>query len=182
MGVGVSVWRYLCCHNHQQPSGLSANFTVTLPFEGGVLLYVCLDTTHQGTDSYVRFRVNKPPTEAAEIPAWVTPLLVPILLLLSGVFSGLNLGLMALDNNELEVVIRSGTPEEKKYAKQILPFRRKGNLLLCTLLLGNVLVNVVLTILLDQIASGITAVVAATAGIVVFGEIVPQSVCSRYVA
>ncbi|XP_033367555.1 metal transporter CNNM4-like [Parus major] len=96
-------------------------------------------------------------------------------------FSGLNLGLMALDPMELRIVQNCGTDKEKRYARKIEPIRRKGNYLLCSLLLGNVLVNTTLTILLDDlIGSGIGAVVASTIGIVIFGEIVPQALCSRH--
>ena len=58
--------------------------------------------------------------------------------------------------------------------------KRNGNFLLCTLLLGNVLVNNTLTIFLDDLTSGTVAIVGATAGIVVFGEIIPQAICSRH--
>ena len=57
---------------------------------------------------------------------------------------------------------------------------RHGNYLLCSLLLGNVLVNNSLTILLDTLTSGVVAIIGSTLGIVIFGEIVPQSICSRY--
>lgn len=163
-----------------QADGLSATFSLSLPYDGGNILYPCLDTTHGSDSNFIKVSVTKPAEEGESFPQWVSFLLIPFLLALSGVFSGLNLGLMALDVNELQVVIKAGTPEEKGYAKKILPFRRQGNLLLCTLLLGNVLVNVMLTLLLDSIAGGITATVAATGGIVIFGEILPQSVCSRY--
>ncbi|XP_017594683.1 PREDICTED: metal transporter CNNM4 [Corvus brachyrhynchos] len=77
--------------------------------------------------------------------------------------------------------LNCGTDKEKRYARRIEPIRRKGNYLLCSLLLGNVLVNTTLTILLDDlIGSGIGAVVASTIGIVIFGEIVPQALCSRH--
>ena len=57
-----------------------------------------------------------------------------------------------------------------------------GNFLLCSILLGNVLVNNTLTILLDTLTGGggALAVICATLGIVVFGEIIPQSICSRH--
>ncbi|CAN9512851.1 unnamed protein product [Ophioblennius macclurei] len=115
------------------------------------------------------------------LPIWLQVILISFLLVLSGMFSGLNLGLMALDPMELRIVQSCGTDKEKKYARKIEPIRRKGNYLLCSLLLGNVLVNTTLTILLDDlIGSGLGAVVASTIGIVIFGEIVPQALCSRH--
>lgn len=88
---------------------------------------------------------------------------------------------MSLDPNELKIVSNSGTDRQKKYAKKILPVRCHGNFLLCTLLLGNTLVNASFTILLDNLAgSGVVAVLGSTFAIVIFGEIVPQSICSRY--
>lgn len=115
------------------------------------------------------------------LPFWLQVIFIAMLLCLSGMFSGLNLGLMALDPMELRIVQNCGTEKEKHYAKAIEPVRSQGNYLLCSLLLGNVLVNTTLTILLDDIAgSGLIAVVVSTIGIVIFGEIVPQAICSRH--
>uniref|UniRef100_A0A4W5KZW3 Metal transporter n=1 Tax=Hucho hucho TaxID=62062 RepID=A0A4W5KZW3_9TELE len=115
------------------------------------------------------------------LPMWFQCILICCLLVLSGMFSGLNLGLMALDPMELRIVQSCGTKKEKRYASKIEPIRRKGNYLLCSLLLGNVLVNTTLTILLDDmIGSGLGAVVASTISIVIFGEIMPQALCSRH--
>ncbi|XP_076831615.1 metal transporter CNNM2a isoform X5 [Brachyhypopomus gauderio] len=115
------------------------------------------------------------------LPFWLQVIFIAMLLCLSGMFSGLNLGLMALDPMELRIVQNCGTEKERNYAKKIEPVRSQGNYLLCSLLLGNVLVNTTLTILLDDIAgSGLIAVVVSTIGIVIFGEIVPQAICSRH--
>ncbi|CAL8318322.1 unnamed protein product [Lota lota] len=130
-------------------------------------------------DSDGRFLVVE--AKKSLLPMWFQGILLCCLLVLSGMFSGLNLGLMALDPMELRIVQSCGTDKEKKYARKIEPIRSKGNYLLCSLLLGNVLVNTTLTILLDDlIGSGLGAVVASTVGIVIFGEIVPQALCSRH--
>ncbi|XP_078284937.1 metal transporter CNNM2-like isoform X2 [Rhinoraja longicauda] len=115
------------------------------------------------------------------LPLWLQIILTILLLALSGMFSGLNLGLMALDPMELRIVQNCGTDSERRYAKCIEPVRRLGNYLLCSLLLGNVLVNTTLTVLLDElVGSGWVTVVTSTIGIVILGEIVPQALCSRH--
>ena len=97
-------------------------------------------------------------------------------MLLSGLFSGLTLGLLSLDTQSLRRRAKHGD----KDAAIIYPIREKGNLLLATLLLGNVAVNTTLSIFLGTIASGVVAGFIATGLIVVFGEIIPQAVISRY--
>ena len=103
-------------------------------------------------------------------------LIVALLVLLSGLFSGLTLGLLSLDKNELERKISLGNKE----AKKVYAVRKKGNLLLCTLLLGNVAVNSAIAIFLGNIASGLVAGLVATGLIVIFGEIIPQASFARF--
>jgi len=97
-----------------------------------------------------------------------------------GLFSGLNLGLMSLNKTDLKIIINTGNTEEKKFAAKIAPVRNHGNFLLCCLLFSNVLVNASLTILMDELTSGLVAIIMSTLFIVVFGEIIPQALCSRY--
>eukprot|EP00004_Rigifila_ramosa_P006794 TRINITY_DN17715_c0_g1_i1.p1 TRINITY_DN17715_c0_g1~~TRINITY_DN17715_c0_g1_i1.p1 ORF type:complete len:439 (-),score=129.85 TRINITY_DN17715_c0_g1_i1:36-1283(-) len=103
-----------------------------------------------------------------------------ILLSLSAMFSGLTLGLMSIGSMDLDIIIASGTPEDQRMAAKIKPVRKHGNLLLCTLLLGNVAVNSLLSILMAGITSDIAGFLISTIVIVVFGEIIPQAVCSRH--
>jgi len=112
-----------------------------------------------------------------EILQWVG---IVLLVAISGLFAGLTLGIMSLDITGLEIIIASGSPTESKYAKKIFPIRQRGNLLLCTLLLGNVAVNALLSILMADLTSGFVGFILSTSIIVVFGEIVPQAACSRY--
>ncbi len=106
----------------------------------------------------------------------MTYFIIIILVSLSGLFSGLNLGLLSIDKNQLERKISIGN----KDASRVYSVRKKGNLLLCTLLLGNVAVNSALAIFLGHIASGVLAGFVATGLIVIFGEIIPQATFSRY--
>eukprot|EP01112_Ceratiomyxa_fruticulosa_P009526 TRINITY_DN2488_c0_g2_i2.p1 TRINITY_DN2488_c0_g2~~TRINITY_DN2488_c0_g2_i2.p1 ORF type:complete len:549 (-),score=119.29 TRINITY_DN2488_c0_g2_i2:53-1699(-) len=102
------------------------------------------------------------------------------LTMLSALFAGLTLGLMTLDITGLDIVIASGTPKEREYATKILPLRARGNLLLCTLLLGNVLVNAIITEVMTSLTTGTVGVILSTIITVVAGEIIPQAVCSRH--
>jgi metal transporter CNNM len=77
-------------------------------------------------------------------------------------------------------VIGGGDALMAKYAAAILPIRENGNLLLTTLLLGNVSVNSLLSILMADMTSGLVGFFSSTILIVIFGEIIPQAACSRY--
>ena len=89
---------------------------------------------------------------------------------------------MSLDRTELQILVNSGSEKERSYATSILPVRIHGNFLLCSILLGNVLVNNSLTIVLDSLldGGGAIAVVFATLAIVIFGEIIPQELNCKF--
>ncbi|KAI0072388.1 DUF21-domain-containing protein, partial [Panus rudis PR-1116 ss-1] len=108
-------------------------------------------------------------------------ILIPVLVLLSGVFAGLMLGYMSLDETQLHVLSISGTPKQKEYAKKIQPIRKNGHLLLITLILANMIVNETLPVIADPVlGGGVPGVIVSTVLIVIFSEIIPQSVCTRY--
>ncbi|ODN06181.1 Metal transporter CNNM2 [Orchesella cincta] len=130
---------------------------------------------HQGSDPWITIKVYE-----RMLPLWLNIVFIVFLLLLSGLFAGLTLGLLALDRTDLKILANTGSEKERMYAKTILPLRTQGNYLLCSLVLGNVLINSSLTILLDDLTTGLLAVTFSTIGIVIFGEIIPQAFCSRH--
>ncbi|KAL0091597.1 hypothetical protein J3Q64DRAFT_1724476 [Phycomyces blakesleeanus] len=113
---------------------------------------------------------------------WEKIAIVIFLVLLGGVFAGLTLGLMGLDETNLHVLMETGTPTERKNAHIVLNLLDRGkHWVLVTLLLSNVVINETLPIILHGvIGGGWQAVVLSTALIVIFGEVIPQSICVRH--
>ena len=68
-----------------------------------------------------------------------------------------------------QILVEGGDEQERVYAQKILPIRLQGNLLLCTLLLGNVIINSALSILLADLTTGPIGLLTSTAVILIFG-------------
>ena len=103
-----------------------------------------------------------------------------ILLCFAALFAGLTLSIMGLDTLSLEIIADSGSEPDKTYARKILPIRQKGNQLLCTLILGNVMVNTLIAQLTDKVFTGWVATTMSTALITLGGEIIPQATMSAH--
>lgn len=126
---------------------------------------------------------SSPGEEFGSPEFWAKMLVSIFLVLLGGVFAGLTLGLMGLDELHLRVLSTSSDDEaERKSAARVLKLLNKGrHWVLVVLLLGNVIVNESLPIFLDSaIGGGIAAIVISSTMIVIFGEIIPQAVSVRY--
>ncbi|OAQ35159.1 DUF21-domain-containing protein [Linnemannia elongata AG-77] len=113
---------------------------------------------------------------------WIKMALILFLVLIGGVFAGLTIGLMGLDETNLQVLMASGTPKEQVHAETVYKLLSRGkHWVLVTLLLGNVIVNETLPVVLDsELGGGVVAILISTLLIVVFGEIIPQAACARY--
>ncbi|XP_065881704.1 DUF21 domain-containing protein At1g47330 isoform X2 [Euphorbia lathyris] len=81
---------------------------------------------------------------------------------------------------DLEVLKKAGRPQDRIYAGKILPVVKNQHLLLCTLLMGNSLAMEALPIFLDKIAPPWAAILISVTLILMFGEILPQALCTRY--
>ena len=97
-----------------------------------------------------------------------------LLLTVSALCSGLTLGVLGLDTNQLDILRQAGGPKERVWAARILEVRRDGNLLLCTLLVTNMSANSLLSIVIADLTSGLVGFLVSTILIVVLGEIIPQ--------
>ncbi|KAN0105707.1 protein of unknown function DUF21 domain containing protein [Russula decolorans] len=138
--------------------------------------------TNVATRSMTTHSASRPGEEFGSPEFWGKMFVSIFLVLLGGVFAGLTLGLMGLDELHLRVLSTSSEDEiERKNAAQVLKLLNKGrHWVLVVLLLGNVIVNESLPIFLDSaIGGGIAAIVISSTMIVIFG-IIPQAVSVRY--
>ena len=106
--------------------------------------------------------------------AWVW-LGIVLSLAQAGIFSGLNLAVFSVSKLRLEVEAAGGN----RYARRVLALRRDSNLLLTTILWGNVAVNVLLAQLANSVLAGIVAFLFSTVLLTLAGEILPQAYFSR---
>ncbi|XP_009597914.1 DUF21 domain-containing protein At2g14520-like isoform X2 [Nicotiana tomentosiformis] len=107
-------------------------------------------------------------------------LAVVFLVLCAGLMSGLTLGLMSMSIIDLEVLAKSGTPKDRRHASKILPIVKQQHLLLCTLLISNAAAMEALPVFLDVLVPDWGAILLSVTLILLFGEIIPQSLCTRY--
>ncbi|MDO8998143.1 MAG: CNNM domain-containing protein [Bacteroidota bacterium] len=99
-----------------------------------------------------------------------------MLVILSGTFAGLTLSLFGIRLTTLERKMKLGNANAAKVYK----LRKKGNLLLCTLLLANVTCYTIMAIFLGSLTTGIIAGFVGTSLAFIFGEILPQAIFPRY--
>lgn len=98
-----------------------------------------------------------------------------VLLLFAALFAGLTLALLGLDSLSLEIIADSGAEPDKTYATKILPIRQLGNQLLCTLIMGNVMVNTLIAQITDSHIHGWVATAISTLLTTLGGEVIPQA-------
>jgi hypothetical protein len=94
----------------------------------------------------------------------------------SAMFSGLNLAVFSLSKLRLEMEVAQGNER----ARRVLALREDANLLLTTILWGNVAINVLLALLADSVMVPVAAFLFSTVVITFLGEILPQAYFSRY--
>lgn len=187
----------------KQPSGFKSTVIYVLLFVNLVLLTRLCSAYGRQEDPSSNFRTNdafyssnhnnnnKPHHEPEHDPQggdvetldfWLKMALIVFLVMVGGIFAGLTIGLMGLDETNLHVLMASGSPKEQFHAETVFGLLSRGkHWVLVTLLLGNVIVNETLPVVLDsELGGGVVAILISTLLIVIFGEIIPQAVCARY--
>ena len=100
------------------------------------------------------------------------------LVLFGGMMSGLTVGMMSLDELELQMKLAIGTPEERYQAELVLPIINRHHLLLVTLLLANAAAMETLPIILCEMFSEGVAIGLSVTFVLIFGEVIPQALCT----
>ncbi|XP_052189082.1 DUF21 domain-containing protein At1g47330 isoform X2 [Diospyros lotus] len=111
---------------------------------------------------------------------WLYVVIIIGLVAFAGMMAGLTLGLMSLGLVDLEVLMKSGRPQDRIHASKIFPVVKNQHLLLCTLLIGNSLAMESLPIFLDKLVPPWLAILVSVTLILMFGEILPQAICTRF--
>lgn len=109
---------------------------------------------------------------------WIFLALSFVLVLFSGLMSGLTVGYSSIDPLQLEIKIKTGTEEERTSALIVKPLIERHHFLSSTLLVANSFAMETLPIFLDQIVSPIAAIIISVTAVVIFGEIVPQALAT----
>ena len=109
---------------------------------------------------------------------WLFLFITLCLTLFAGLMSGLTVGYLSVDDLSLELKTTTGTEQEKEYAAKVLPILSNRHWLLCTLLLMNSFANEAMPVFLDRIFNHFTAVVISVTLLLVFGEVIPQALCT----
>jgi metal transporter CNNM len=97
--------------------------------------------------------------------------------LFAGLMSGLTIGLASIDRLSLEVD-SIGNPQVQKMCKRIFPVIDNHHWMLVTLLLCNAAAMETLPIFLDKLVSPVEAVIFSVTLVLIFGEIIPQALCT----
>ena len=101
-----------------------------------------------------------------------------VLVIFSGLMSGLTVGYLSIDDLVLELKQTTGTEIEKEQAQTIIPVLSNRHWLLATLLLCNAAAMETLPLALSKLMSEFMSVVVSVSLVLLFGEIIPQSVCT----
>ena len=91
--------------------------------------------------------------------------------------SGLTVGLASIDRLGLEIDAKASA-EAKRATEKIFPVIDKHHWMLVTLLLCNAMCVEALPLCLDRLVPSYVAIILSVTGVLAFGEIIPQALCT----
>jgi len=92
--------------------------------------------------------------------------------------SGLTVGYLSCDEDNLGLKMRVGNDLEKKRSAKILPLIKQHHWLLVTMLLMNAAAMEALPIFLDRLVPEWASILISVTAVLIFGEIIPQALCT----
>uniref|UniRef100_A0A8B9H1Q5 Metal transporter n=1 Tax=Astyanax mexicanus TaxID=7994 RepID=A0A8B9H1Q5_ASTMX len=115
------------------------------------------------------------------IPTWALSVIIAALVFICALIRSLSLSLLWLDPLELYVLHSCGAEDERRAAKRLEPLRRRGNFLVCSLLLLTALGHSALGVLLYRaFGSILPAVFTCGALLFLLAELLPHIISSGY--
>lgn len=91
--------------------------------------------------------------------------------------SGLTVGLLSIDQLELEIKAKVGNEDQKRKVATVLPVLQHHHWLLVTLLFCNAVALETLPIYLDRIVPSQWAIFISVIAVLFVGEVIPQAIC-----
>uniref|UniRef100_A0A9J2P620 CNNM transmembrane domain-containing protein n=1 Tax=Ascaris lumbricoides TaxID=6252 RepID=A0A9J2P620_ASCLU len=83
------------------------------------------------------------------IPLWAMIIVLVLLVMMSALFSGLNLSFTSVALNELDILQRMGDAYQSRLARSIVPVRRHLNWIICTFATANAVTNCLISLLFE---------------------------------
>jgi metal transporter CNNM len=111
----------------------------------------------------------------------VYPIVCLILLLLSGMCSGLTIGIFSVDVVDMRLQVNTAESDwERKRAKRLVWLLEHGNQTLVSLLVANTICMTALPIMLERMVGELIALIMAVSLLLLFGEVLPQATFVRH--
>ena len=163
-------------------SGESVSASAWMPFEQARGWFSCPSAPRppRARDGFRRLLSSSSGSSLSGSTFVLYVVIACLLVATAGLMSGLTLGLLSLDTVDLEMILRGPESRQKKYARGIQPLMRNPHRLLVTLVVANAAAMEALPLVVDRLTSPVLSLVLSVTVVLLFGEIIPQAVCSRY--
>ena len=107
---------------------------------------------------------------------FISLVIVAALVMLSALYSGLNVAILSLNISDLQRKAKLGN----SFAKKLLPLRKNINLTIASIILANVATISATSLVLNRHLNGWLAGIVSTLLIVIFSEVLPQAFFIRH--